>query len=394
MNRRQLGSAGIAASIFGSRSAAAQPRERISIPILLFARKRETPAALSRIEWPPEDDALQGARLGIADNEATGRLIGQRWELTERVLEPDEPFGDAAREALDSRSFAAIVADLPAADLPRLADLAAERGLAVLNATAPDDRLRSADCRANLFHVHPSRAMLADALMQFASRRRWTRSFLLVGAEPQDRAWAEAMRRSVRKFGLRIVAEREFSTGGADLRRSAVDEMPALTQGAEYEVVLVADETKDFARSVAFNTWLPRPVAGSAGLEPVAWSPAAEQWGAGQLQSRFEKLSGRPMTGLDWGAWASIRALGQALQRAAATDPAKVRAELLAPDFAINGFKGRSMSFRRWDRQLRQPVQLAGQGVVVAVAPVEGFLHRVTELDTLGFDESEATCGR
>ncbi|MGZ4991625.1 MAG: branched-chain amino acid ABC transporter substrate-binding protein, partial [Methylobacter sp.] len=47
---------------------------------------------------------------------------------------------------------------------------------------------------------------------------------------------------------------------------------------------------------------------------------------------------------------------------------------------------------RSWDGQLRQPVLLAAPRSLVAVAPIEGFLHPKTELDTLGYDQPESTC--
>ena len=47
---------------------------------------------------------------------------------------------------------------------------------------------------------------------------------------------------------------------------------------------------------------------------------------------------------------------------------------------------------RPWDHQLRQAVLLAAPYSVVASAPVEGFLHRINDLDTLGDDEPETPC--
>jgi hypothetical protein len=50
------------------------------------------------------------------------------------------------------------------------------------------------------------------------------------------------------------------------------------------------------------------------------------------------------------------------------------------------------MSFRPWDGQLRQPLQLTdGQGVI-GTAPIEGLLHPSEVLDTLGADAPEKLC--
>jgi ABC transporter substrate binding protein (PQQ-dependent alcohol dehydrogenase system) len=58
----------------------------------------------------------------------------------------------------------------------------------------------------------------------------------------------------------------------------------------------------------------------------------------------------------------------------------------------FDGNKGLAVSVRPWDHQLRQAVLLAAPYSVVARAPVEGFLHKTNELDTLGDDGPETPC--
>ena len=48
-------------------------------------------------------------------------------------------------------------------------------------------------------------------------------------------------------------------------------------------------------------------------------------------------------------------------------------------------FKGQRLTLRDWNLQLRQPILLADGRVIVSVSPQEGFLHQVSELDTLGY---------
>jgi hypothetical protein len=47
-----------------------------------------------------------------------------------------------------------------------------------------------------------------------------------------------------------------------------------------------------------------------------------------------------------------------------------------------------SMSFRRWNHQLRQPILLATADAVIARAALPDFLHRTNALDTLGAGRS------
>ncbi|WP_253285014.1 hypothetical protein [Ruegeria sp. HKCCD6119] len=133
----------------------------------------------------------------------------------------------------------------------------------------------------------PSDAMRANALAQFLVKRRWDDLVLVAGEHQSDMAFADAMKLSLTKFGLEIRAEKTWRFD-ADMRHNAAQEVPVFTQDfVDYDVTLVADELGDFARYIPFNTWEPRPVAGSEGLRPVTWSPVVEQWGAVQLQSRF-----------------------------------------------------------------------------------------------------------
>ena len=61
-------------------------------------------------------------------------------------------------------------------------------------------------------------------------------------------------------------------------------------------------------------------------------------------------------------------------------------------ELAVDGYKGQRLTFRAWDGQLRQPLLLTQASSVVEVAPVEGFLHPRSALDTLGFDQPESGC--
>jgi ABC transporter substrate binding protein (PQQ-dependent alcohol dehydrogenase system) len=94
----------------------------------------------------------------------------------------------------------------------------------------------------------------------------------------------------------------------------------------------------------------------------------------------------------DWAAWLAVKAVATAVQRTRSEDFATLRDHLLSPDLVLDGFKGNRLGFRPWDNQLRQPILLATHNHVVARAPVEGFLHRTNNLDTLGVDEPETTC--
>ncbi|MBV7395209.1 ABC transporter substrate-binding protein [Mameliella sediminis] len=362
----------------------------VSVTIHYLRQDVERPPVLSNLDPIPRDLGLSGAELGLKDNNTTGRFLGQAYDMQVTDVPVGGDLAAAARAALETSQL--IVLNAPAEAALTLADLPEAKDALIFNTSAPDDRLRGTDCRANLLHTLPSNAMRTDALAQFMVKRRWDDLALIEGTHPDDMAFAQALRGSLTKFGLRLRSEKIW-TFDADMRRTAAQEVPLFTQNLkDHDLLLIADEIHDFGRYIAYNTWDPRPVAGSEGLVPVAWSQVVEQWGAAQLQSRFTKLAGRPMQSGDYAAWAAVRVIGEAVTRTGSDDTATLRAFILGPEFELAGFKGRPLSFRDWNGQLRQPIPLVTPRAVVAQAPLEGFLHKTSELDTLGADRPESDC--
>ena len=355
-----------------------------------------TRSTLSLVEQPAENDGVAGARLAIEDNNTTGKFLGQRFALEERRIREGEDAVQAATALAERNGF--IIADLPADALLKVADALRERGTLLFNAGAIDERLREADCRANVIHTAPTRAMLADALGQYLVWKQWKRWLLVVGSRDEDKLFADALRRTATRFGAKIVQERTFEdAGGARRTDSGVTliqrQMPVFTQQApSYDVLVAADESEVFGAYLPYRTWDPRPVAGSAGLVPRSWDAAQDQWGAIQMQNRFIKLNSRRMTALDMQAWTAVRMIGEATSRTNSGDVKKVADFIKGPDFSVAAFKGTRLTLRDWNLQLRQPILLVDGRMVVSVSPQEGFLHQVSELDTLGYDRPESKC--
>ncbi len=380
----------------GVLATAALAADPVEIGIGYLGRAGVKPT-LSLIEQPAENDGVAGARLAIEDNNTTGKFLNQRFTLEEVRLKEGEDIAKAAL-ALTDRNIGFIIADLPADALLKAADAVRNRGTVLFNAGSIDDRVREEDCRANVIHTAPTRSMLADGLAQYLVWKQWKRWLLVAGSHENDKLFAEALRRSAARFGAKIVQERVFEdTGGARRTDSGVTliqrQMPVFTQSAPaYDILVAADESEVFAPYLPYRTWDPRPVAGSAGLVPRSWDAAHDQWGAVQMQNRFLKLNSRRMTALDMQAWTAARAIGEAASRVNSGDPKKLLDFLKGPDFSIAAFKGQRLTLRGWNLQLRQPILLVDGRMVVSVSPQEGFLHQVSELDTLGVDRPETRC--
>jgi ABC transporter substrate binding protein (PQQ-dependent alcohol dehydrogenase system) len=374
---------------------AAQEEQKIPLGYLHVTGDEILP--LSRIDVPPKDNGIAGAQLGIKDNQTTGRFTKQDFTLAvENAANEAEAL--AALDKLLASGTRLIVVDAPSAVQLKLSDRAGAEGALLLNISSTDDSLRAENCRANLFHIVPSRDMLADGLAQFLVWKKWRRWFLLSGVHPDDTAFADAIKRSAKRFGAQIVEERFYKDSGGARRtdtgtEQVQEQMPVFTQRApEHDVTIVADESEVFGAYIPYRAWDPRPVAGTAGLVPTSWHPAHEGWGATQLQSRFERTAKRYMTPLDYQAWEAVRLVGEAAIRTKSSDLKTLRAFMLKPDFGLGAFKGQAVNFRTWDRQLRQPILLASLQMVVSVSPQPGFLHQFYETDTLGIDQPESKC--
>jgi len=302
----------------------------------------------------------------------------------------------AARDAADARTLMqrfekagalAIVLDLPADWIARAAPVVR---VPLLNAGEPDDVLRAGQCLPNLLHTYPSERMRADAMAQMLASRRWSRVLVLHGTTQEDTTRLATVQASIKRFGLKPVAARPFKLS-ADPRERDLANPLLVTANVEYDVVWVVDSEGEFARLLPYRISLPRPVVGDGGLFAVAWAPNFERFGAPQLARRFQRGVGRPMTGHDWAAWIATKSILQAALDKALTPAAQLKA-FVQPGFTLDGFKGVRLSFRAWDRQLRQPLLLTdGQGVI-ALAPAEGILHPTNVLDTLGADAPEGLC--
>jgi hypothetical protein len=119
----------------------------------------------------PDSAADFGARQGLSEATAQGEFLGIRYQLV-RSAEP----ASAPR---------AVIAAVSPQKLRELANQYPE--LPILNVTATDTALRE-ECRDNVFHVIPSRAMLSDAEAQWRS------------VHPESLATAHTWHRDFRKY--------------------------------------------------------------------------------------------------------------------------------------------------------------------------------------------------
>jgi ABC transporter substrate binding protein (PQQ-dependent alcohol dehydrogenase system) len=347
--------------------------------------------AYERIILKTREHPFAGAEVGVDEAAALTRVLQTDFTLDRITAKSPADLAPAVLAALDAGTRFFLI-DAPADAYKPLAAAVRGRDVLLFNVSEPDDSLRRDLCAAEFVHVYPSRAQLMDGLLQYVVSRKWRDLLEFEGPLPADAATTAAFEHAAQKFGARIVAHQHFKPGTDPREREQND--PALLSAVnrDFDAVFVADDAFDFARTVPYHLVRPRPVMGSIDLEPFAWHWTWERNGAPQVNSRFDKKSGgRRMEGPDWAAWVAVKMIVQSVMRTRSVDFAKQRAFILG-DNSFDGDKGLALSVRSWDHQVRQAILLAAPYEVVASAPIEGFLHRTNELDTLGDDEPESPC--
>jgi ABC transporter substrate binding protein (PQQ-dependent alcohol dehydrogenase system) len=372
---------------------AAQPPRAFSLGFLSQADDpRYDPAELQR-GFPEAPGGRSAPAAAIALNDSAFTLqaagIGEG-----KLIASEVPNAGALPAALDNllrQGANHVVLELPASGVAAVTAAARGKDVILFNTAAPEDALRGAQCAANLLHTIPSHAMQMDAIAQLLVARKWARPLVLVGPTPGDALLLAAWQRSSRRFGVKPVAQRNFKLSN-DPRERDLGNVRLLTSDRDYDAVVVLDAGGEFAREVPYQTVLPRPVLGSNGITAQAWDALWERDGAPQLSRRFQRKANRPMGSYDWATWIAARAAAEAASAFGKATIAQQLQALRQGAISVDGYKGQRLTFRAWDGQLRQPLLLAYGSGVADVAPLEGFLHPRTTLDTLGYDAPETAC--
>lgn len=362
----------------------------LEVNILYLEEKIKKPPVLSNIIKDPNDLGLKGAQIAIKDSNKSARFLNQKYNLIEAISYKKEELINAYEKFVkEGNNYVVLnVEDDLLKEL--LAHNFSSKTLFV-NAKSQNSNLRKNYCNNNLLHTISSNAMLYDGLVQFLVKRDFKNIFLISGEHEKDLLIKEDIKRSIKKFGAKIVKEKTWDNN-SDIRRKANTEFPSFTQASDYDLILLADYHGDFGEFMYFNTWLPRPVAGTQGLTPVTWHKVIEAWGAAQMQSRFEKFSKRWMQSVDYSNWVAIRTIVTALTHTKTADLKTNINYIYSKDFELAAYKGRKLTFREFNGQIRMPVALVQPRALVSTSPQVGFLHPKTDLDTLGVASFEMEC--
>ena len=337
------------------------------------------------------DRPFAAAEVALDEAKPLAPVIHRDFALDRITVKSAGGLSWAVGAAIAEKGVRFFVLDLPGAAVAQLGDAFRGKDVLLFNATASDDRLRRQLCVPEIVHTIPSLAMETDAIAQYLVFHKWRQVLLLEGPHEADKVLADAFARSAAKFGAQLVDRRRFRLGNDPRQRDENDVGLLTATSDDYDAVFVADTDGEFALGVPYRTTRPRLVVGSIGLVADAWDWTWERDGGPPLTGRFLARTGRHMTGLDWAVWMATTMVVQANLLTLGGDFPKLRAAILG-NTRFDGVKGLAVSVRPWDHQLRQAILLSTQDLVVAAAPLPGFLHETSELDTLGDDRPDTPC--
>ena len=362
----------------------------LDVKILYLEQKIQKPPVLSNIIEEPEDLGLKGAQIAVIDSNKSAKFLNQSFELIEKISYDENELIQAFEEFVKNKN-AYVILNVEDSLLEKIRTNPLAKNSLLINASSQSTHLRSEICDKNLLHTIASNAMLYDGLMQFLVKRDFKDIFLISGNNPKDILIKEDIKRAAKKFGANIIKEKVWENT-TDIRRKATEEFPVFTQAKDYDLILVADYYGDFGESMYFNTWLPRPIAGTQGLTPVTWNKVIESNGAAQMQSRFEKFASRWMESRDYSNWVAVRAIITAITNTKTADLKTNLDYIYSDKFDLAAYMGRKLSFREYNGQLRMPIALIQPRALISTSPQAEFLHPITDLDTLGIAPFEMKC--
>ena len=123
---------------------------------LLLAReiREDRLPPLSLLDIAPPDDGVAGAKLAIADNNTTGRFVGQEFALeTVSGANTEALVAEVTKKVSEGIGF--VILDAAPKTVLAVADAFAGKPVQIFNVSAPDDSLREENCRINVDIASP-----------------------------------------------------------------------------------------------------------------------------------------------------------------------------------------------------------------------------------------------
>jgi branched-chain amino acid transport system substrate-binding protein len=315
----------------------------------------------------------QGATLAVEELNEKGGVLGRKLELiTEDEANPGVAV-QKARKLIEKDRVVALEGLVSSASCLAVGDEVQRAKVLLINAGANSDEIRSKRCHRFVFSTEGCNTQYVSAIGNWLIKeRKINRWYFLTN----DYAFGHDLLRVARAL---LVANKGTEVG-SDLAPTGttdfsqyITKMKAAKPDLIFHNLAGADVTnflKQYAESgmtieVAggvIDSAFAWPVGESLrGHFPIIWwhelnNPTSRAWAA-----RYIKRWGRPPDNQAYGDYVAVHAIAQAIDKAKSTDSAKLVQALEGHTLtgAMDGLKGRPMTFRAWDHQLLQPMYVA-----------------------------------
>jgi branched-chain amino acid transport system substrate-binding protein len=360
--------------------------------------------------------AIMGAQLGAEEAGVTAGMFGTKVELIIEDGVTPENVGSLARKLSTLENLAATIAALDDLTAVGLSAFAQQERIVCLNAAARGGELRGEKCQGSTFHVEPDLAMYTHAMGRWLvqnNRKRWhyvvsERAF---GQEVYQRASRFLHLQGGTESGRSVIApgQADFKDVLAPLARGDAEAVVVALSGEELRNFLEQYKASGLTTLLAgipldtIALWQASPET-LQGVWVTSWYHELERFSARELNRRFVRRFERPAEGYAWANWAAVKMVMEGVLRSASTD-ATLLANYLQGAPPFDGHKGRALTFRDWNHQLRQPLYVLKAReakppnawdileLIGEMPPPAARGQSVMEvLDTLGEPKTESTC--
>jgi branched-chain amino acid transport system substrate-binding protein len=312
----------------------------------------------------------QGATLAVEELNEKGGVLGRKIELiTEDEANPGVAV-QKARKLIEKDRVVAIEGTVSSASCLAVGDEVQRAKVLLVNAGSNSDEIRSKRCHRYVFSTEGCNTQYVSAIGNWLIKeRKISRWYFLTS----DYAFGHDLLRVARNL---LTANKGTEVGSDLAPTGTTDFSQYITKikAAKPDLVfhnLAGADVTNFLKQYA-EAGMTLEVAGGVidsayawpvgealrGHFPIIWwhelnTPASRAWAA-----RFIKRWGRPPDNQAYGDYVAVHAIAQAIDKAKSTDSAKLVQALEGHTLtaAMDGLKGRPLTFRTWDHQLLQPM--------------------------------------
>jgi branched-chain amino acid transport system substrate-binding protein len=355
----------------------------------------------------------QGATLAVEELNDKGGVMGRKLELiTEDEANPGVAV-QKARKLIEKDKVVAIEGTVSSASCLAVGDEVQRAKVLLINAGSNSDEIRSKRCHRYVFSTEGCNTQYVSAIGNWLIKERKINRWYFLTS---DYAFGHDLLRVAR--GL-LTANKGTEVGSDLAPTGTTDFSQYITKikAAKPDLVfhnLAGADVTNFLKQYA-EAGMTIEVAGGVidsayawpvgeslrGHFPILWwhelnTTASRAWAA-----RYIKRWGRPPDNQAYGDYVAVHAIAQAIDKAKSTDSAKLVQALEghALTSAMDGLKGRPLTFRPWDHQLLQPMYVVAAKdkakwkdkwdifEIIGEVPAKG-----DSLETIAIPKSESQC--